>query len=136
MSIPPSSTTGYHRKRKSPDFFCVFFVIASQILKSPAARFLLYTTCIVKRVSATGKHGYDRCRSVKTGCCSQIATKAQHRANNPGLDNNPRLSSINRIQGYRRRNGVQILPFRRILWLPTCYAYQKRCPCRRYSETH
>ena len=67
--------------RKSPELFCVFFVIASQFLKNPAARFLLYTTCIAKRVSTIGKYGYDRCRPVKTGCLSQIATNVQHRAN-------------------------------------------------------
>ena len=36
-----------------------FLCLASQILNSPIARFLLYTTCIVKRASATGKYGYD-----------------------------------------------------------------------------
>ena len=60
-----------------------FLCLASQILNSPIARFLLYTTCIVKRVSATGKYRYDHYQSVKSRCCSQTATKAQHRANNP-----------------------------------------------------
>ena len=58
-----------------------FLCLASQILNSPIARFLLYTTCIVKRVSATGKYRYDHYQSVKSRCCSQTATKAQHRAN-------------------------------------------------------
>ena len=58
-----------------------FLCLASQILNSPIARFLLYTTCIVKRTSAIGKYGYDCCRPVKTGRRSQTATNAQHRAN-------------------------------------------------------
>ena len=58
-----------------------FLCLASQILNSTVARFLLYTTCIVKMASATGKYGYDCYRPVKTGCRSQTATNAQHRAN-------------------------------------------------------
>ena len=63
--------------------FWAIFDLTSQILNSYVVRLLLYTTCIIKKVSVTGKYGYNHLRPVKTGCCSRIATKAQRRANNP-----------------------------------------------------
>ena len=49
----------------APDLFRTIFDLASQILNSPVALFLLYTTCIVKRAYAMGEYGYDCYRPVK-----------------------------------------------------------------------
>ena len=53
-----SSTTGYHRKRKSPEFFFgLSLFYAAQILIGVVALFLQRTTCIVKRASSIGEYG-------------------------------------------------------------------------------
>ena len=109
MSIPPSQAQqDTTEKEKVQNFFRVIFDLASQFLKSPAARFLLYTTCIVKRASATGKYGYNRRQPVKTGCCSQIATNARRRANKL-VGRLSLLSSTNRSEGDTRRSRAFLL---------------------------
>ena len=80
-----------------------FLCLASQILNSPIARFLLYTTCIVKRVSATGKYRYDHYQSGQIGLSLTNRDKGSTPFKHFGRVRT-RLSSTNRTQCDTRRN--------------------------------